>query len=62
MVPDDNFREIKMIILTTAILFHVCAKHGMIWEGVAAAWIFAVFVDAALYAWISYCIFKPPLS
>lgn len=41
-----------MIILGTAVLFHVMAKHGVIWKGVAAAWIMAALLDAALLGFL----------
>lgn len=43
-----------MIILSTTLLFHVLAKHGWIWEGVAAAWFFAMLADASLLAFLIY--------
>jgi hypothetical protein len=48
-----------MLILATAVLFHVCAIHGVIWEGVGAAYMIALFLDAVLLAFLIYCIFKP---
>ena len=39
-----------MIILATTLLFHVCAKHGWIWEGVPGAWILAAILDTIIFA------------
>ena len=39
-----------MIIIATAVLFHVMASHDVIWEGVTSAWILAAMIDAALLA------------
>lgn len=47
-----------MTVLGIALLFHVCAKHGLQWEGVGAAW---MVVDAILVAWGLFCYFKPQL-
>ena len=43
-----------MIILATSVLFHVCAVHGVMWEGVGAAWMLSAFMDAALIAFAIY--------
>ena len=51
-----------MLILASAVLFHVCAKHGIIWKGVGAAWMFAVILDAAILAFVAYCIWQPPIG
>lgn len=51
-----------MTVIGLVLLFHICAKYGVIWNGVAVAWIFAMFIDAALYAWIVYCIFEPIIN
>lgn len=51
-----------MLILATTVLFHVCAKHGIIWEGIFAAWMIALFLDAAILAFTVYCIWCPSLN
>ena len=48
-----------MNVLALTVLVHIFAKHGMMWDGATAAWILAVIMDVALYAWLIYCIFKP---
>ncbi len=50
-----------MIIIATAILFHVMAKHGAIWEGVTMAWMLAAMLDAALLAFLIWAKYQPPL-
>jgi len=44
-----------MIILCTTILFHVIAKHGGMWEGAAAAWMIAAFMDFFLFGLLIVC-------
>ncbi|MDY6895322.1 MAG: hypothetical protein SVO01_07915 [Thermotogota bacterium] len=47
-----------MLILATAALFHVLAIHGMLWDGVLGAYMIALFLDAAILAFIAYCIWQ----
>jgi len=48
-----------MIICSTALLFHVCAIHEVLWEGIGAAWMVAAFMDMMITLFLIYCIFKP---
>lgn len=43
-----------MLILCTAFLFHVLAKHGVVWSGVTSAYMFALLLDAALIGFLIY--------
>lgn len=45
-----------MIILLTILMFYVLAKHNMVWEGVTAAWMFAMAADVGLTAYLIYSI------
>ena len=47
-----------MILAGTALLVHVLAKHGMLWEGAAAAWLMAAGLDTAILFFLIYSIFK----
>ena len=49
-----------MTVAGIALLFHVLAIHGIIWEGVGSAWIIGMLVDALLVALGLACYFKPP--
>jgi|GEM_PF-6557787 len=50
-----------MIIIATAVLFHVMASHDVIWEGVTSAWILAAMIDAALLALFIWAKYQPSL-
>ena len=50
-----------MILAGTSLLFHVCAKHGAIWDGVGAAWTLAAFLDTFIILYTVYCIFNSPV-
>lgn len=43
-----------MLILATAVLARVLAKQGMLWEGVGAAYLLALILDAGLIAFLIY--------
>lgn len=51
-----------MLIISTAIFFHVLAKNGVIWEGVGAGWLLALFLDFALYGVLIHAIFKSSIN
>lgn len=44
------------MVVTTAYLFRTLAKHGVIWHGVTTAYVFALFLDAALIALLILCV------
>lgn len=43
-----------MLILCTAVLFHVLAIHGATWSGVTGAYVMALPSDFALIAFLIY--------
>jgi hypothetical protein len=43
-----------MSVLTLCLFTHVLGKQGAIWEGAAAAWVFAVLIDGGLVALLIY--------
>ncbi len=43
-----------MIICATALLAHVLAVNGMLWEGAAYAWILAAILDTILAVFFIY--------
>lgn len=44
-----------MCVLTLSVFFHVLSIHGVIWEGAAVAWVFAMIGDVTLAATAIIC-------